>query len=94
VFLVFLLSFAQRLAGDDGRFGEAILIGIDDQPLTALNPDLLEDRGQIMGRRRLGDLGSLRPGNPMFSANLDFGDGQPKILFVSSPQLSGSAFHV
>jgi hypothetical protein len=56
VFLVFLLSFAQRLAYDDGWFGEAMLIGVDDQPLTALNPDLLEDRGQIMARRRLGDI--------------------------------------
>ena len=36
MFLVFLLSFAQRPACDDGRFGETVLIGIDDQPLTAL----------------------------------------------------------
>jgi hypothetical protein len=41
VFLAFLLSFAQRLACDYGRFGEAILIGIDDQPLTALRSHLM-----------------------------------------------------
>ena len=38
------------LACGDWRLGEAMLIGIDDQFLRALNSDLLEDRGQRMGR--------------------------------------------
>jgi len=47
VFLVFLLIFAQRLACDDGRSGEAIMIGIDDQRLTALGSHLINSRAKL-----------------------------------------------
>src|SRR5215510_8055291 len=60
IFVIVLFSFARRMVCDSRRFGEATLIRIYDQPLAALNPELLEDRGQIMAHRRLGDAESLR----------------------------------
>src|SRR5262245_5994944 len=59
-FVIVLFSFARRLVCDRRRFGEATLIRVYDQPLASLNPELLEDRGQIMAHRRLGDAESLR----------------------------------
>src|SRR5262245_36982307 len=59
-FVIILFGFARRLAYDRRRFGEATLIRIYDQSLSVLNPDLLEDRGQIMADRRLRNVESLR----------------------------------